>query len=277
MPRTNKKALSLLFCIVPFIALLGILRLQNSRLQSLISPSKEDISDLASRQVSQDQSQLTIFKNLPDFGFRNLMSDWTFLNFLQYFGNNPYRQETGYGLSADYFEVILERDPYFYLAYVYLSSSVSIFAGDAERAIELQEKALKRLSPEFPPEGYFIWRHKGIDEILFLDDAEAASRSHYIASAWAAESSDPRAQEDQYSLRRTADFLAGNPDKTQAQINAWVQVLSSVPDEKTRAQVIENIEAIGYEVVPNEQGSYSVRPKWRDNLGIMAMSKISFL
>ncbi|MGD1943531.1 MAG: hypothetical protein ACFB0G_19730, partial [Leptolyngbyaceae cyanobacterium] len=127
--------------------------------------------------------------------------------------------------------------------------------------VELQERGLQSLSPEFPPEGYFIWRHKGIDEILFLDDAEAASLSHQIAAEWAAQSSDPRAQEDQVSLQQTADFLAGNPDGTQAQIGAWAQVLGAVPDEKTQAEVIKNIEALGYEVVPNEQGSYSIQPQ----------------
>ena len=243
------------------VVTLAVLGLQNLRLQALISPPEQDIAVLAERQVNQDRLQLLLLNNFPDLGFRNLMADWTFLNFLQYFGDNRYRQETGYGLSADYFEVILERDPYFYLAYVYLSSSASIFAGQAERAIKLQERGLESLSPSFPPEGYFIWRHKGIDEILFLDDAEAASLSHHIAADWAAQSSDPRAQEDQYTLRRTADFLASKPDETQAQIGAWAQVLASTPDDKTRARVIENIERIGYEVVPNDQGGYSIRPK----------------
>ena len=239
----------------------GIATMQISRLRSALTPQNSALSQQAELQTQEAQLQLSLLKTLPDLGYRNLIADWTFLNFLQYFGSNEYRQINGYALSADYFDVILERDPYFYLAYVYLSSSVSIFAGQAEKAVELQERGLQYLSPEFPPEGYFIWRHKGIDEVLFLDDAEAASRSHQIAAEWAAQSSDPRAQEDQVSLQRTAEFLASNPDKTQAQIGAWAQVLGSVPDEKTQAEVIKNIEALGYEVVPNEQGSYSIQPR----------------
>ncbi|MEM6433191.1 MAG: hypothetical protein AAF773_04920 [Cyanobacteria bacterium P01_D01_bin.115] len=238
-----------------------ITAMQISRLRSALTPQDSTLPQQAELQTQEAQLQLSLLKTLPDLGFRNLVADWTFLNFLQYFGSNEYRQINGYGLSADYFDVILERDPYFYLAYVYLSSSVSIFAGQAEKAVELQERGLQYLSPEFPPEGYFIWRHKGIDEVLFLDDAEAASRSHQIAAEWAAQSSDRRAQEDQISLQRTAEFLASNPDKTQAQIGAWSQVLGSVPDEKTQAEVIKNIEALGYEVVPNEQGSYSIKPQ----------------
>ena len=239
----------------------GIVTMQVSRLRSALSPQTSALPRQAELQTQEMQLQLSLLKTLPDLGFRNLIADWTFLNFLQYFGSNEYRQINGYGLSADYFDVILERDPYFYLAYVYLSSSVSIFAGQAEKAVELQERGLQSLSPEFPPEGYFIWRHKGIDEILFLDDAEAASHSHQIAAEWAAQSSDPRAQEDQISLQQTAEFLASNPDRTQAQIGAWAQVLGAVPDEKTQAEVIKNIEALGYEVVPNEQGSYSIQPQ----------------
>lgn len=239
----------------------GIVVMQISRLRLVLTPQDSVLPQQAESQTQEAQLQLSLLKVTPDLGFDNLIADWTFLNFLQYFGSNEYRQIDGYGLSADYFDVILERDPYFYLAYVYLSSSVSIFAGQAEKAVELQERGLQALSPEFPPEGYFIWRHKGIDEVLFLDDAEAASRSHHTAAEWAAQSSDPRAQEDRISLQRTAEFLASDPDKTQAQIGAWAQVLGSVPDNKTQAEVIKNIEALGYEVVPNEQGSYSIRPQ----------------
>lgn len=240
---------------------IGIAAIQHHRLQQFLVPEQATVPEQAAIAARKDRSQLQILKTMPDFGFRNLVADWTFLNFLQYFGNAEHRDVMGYGLSADYFEIVLDRDPFSFLPYSYLSSSVSIFAGQPERAVELQEEGLQHLSPSFPPKGYFIWRNKGIDEILFLGDAEAASLSHEIAADWAAQSPYTAAQEDQYSLRRTAEFLASDPDRTQAQLNAWLQVLGSAPDDKTRAEAVEEIGLLGFEIIPNDQGQYTVRPK----------------
>jgi hypothetical protein len=241
------------------IAIAGILALQQTRLQSLTDPQANEIERLAEIEASQNDLQLQLLRNLPDLGFRNLVADWTFLNFLQYFGNHEYRQITGFGLSGDYFDVIINLDPYAYLPYQYLSSSVSLFAAEPERAVALQAKGLESLAPDFPPKSYFIWRHKGIDEILFLDDYEAATHSHEMAADWAAQSSFPLAEDDQHSLRRTAEFLASNPNRTDVQINAWVQVLQSAPDAKTQAVAIENLRALGIEVVQNEDGTLSLQ------------------
>ena len=237
----------------------GIFALQHTRLQSVIAPAASTLPQQAANDVRKSELQLLLLKNLPDFGFRNLIANWTFLNFLQYFGNSDYRQLTGYGLSADYFEVILERDPYDYLPYQYLSSSVSLFAGQPARAVELQEAGLQHLRPNFPVKSFFIWRHKGIDEMLFLDDLPAAIRSHEMAADWASQSSDPRAADAQQSLRQTAEFLRGDPDRETVQINAWAQVLMSAPDDKTRAVAIENIEALGGSIVEQPDGRFAIR------------------
>lgn len=251
-----------------FIVLLlvgGISGLQITRLQSVLNPQAESLPRKAEVQEQTTEAKLSLLRVMPDLGFRNLVADWTFLNFLQYFGNGDYRKVTGYGLSGDFFDVIIDRDPYSYLPYLYLSSSVSLFAGQPERAVTLQEKGLEQLSPTIPPESYFIWRHKGTDEILYLKDYEAAARSHEIAADWAERSPHPGAEQDAVTLRRTAQFLQSQADATQVQVSAWVQVLSYAPDEKTRAVAIQNIEELGYEVVPNDQGGYSIEPKQNDS------------
>jgi hypothetical protein len=247
--------------LITVVLVAGIIQLQRTRLQSTLNPGREMSPEQAAALQEQSAFQLSLIRLMPDFGFDNLTADWVFLNFLQYFGNSDERQLTGYGLSADFFEIILDKDPYSYRPYLYLSSSVSLFAGQPERAVALQERGLQSLTPNLPPNSYFIWRNKGIDEILFLGDYEAATRSHEMAADWAAQSAYPEAEEDQYSLRRTAEFLAQNPDSTNIQISAWVQVLSYAPDDKTRAKAIQNIEALGYEITPSEGGGYSVQPK----------------
>jgi len=238
---------------------IGITSLQNTRLQSVLNPSGDNLSVRAETQERKERGRLALLETMPDFGFRNLIADWTFLSFLQYFGNKELRQETGYRLSGDYFDVIVKRDPYYYLPYVFLSSSVSIFAAQPERAIALQEQGLKSMTPEVPPRSYFVWRHKGIDEILFLGDTEAAQRSHQMASNWAAQSSYPGSDEDSKTLQQTADFLAQDPENVRIRINAWAQVLSSAPDDETRSVAVENIRELGGDVVKTEAGNYQIQ------------------
>ncbi|RZM82259.1 hypothetical protein [Leptolyngbya iicbica] len=237
------------------IALLG---LQKQRLQAIQTPNPESLAIDAANEEQQRELQLTLLQSLPDFGFQNLWADWTFLNFLQYFGNFEYRQETSYRLSGDYFEIILDRDPYAYLPYEYLSSSVSLFAGEPERAVAMQEAGLALLAPDLPPKSYFIWRHKGIDEILFLDDYDASAKSHAMAAAWAAQSSFPGAKEDQHSLKDTADFLAkGDFDPRAVQITAWAQLIRTAPDAQTQDKAIERLRSLfDIEVVWQEDGTF---------------------
>jgi hypothetical protein len=243
------------------ILIIAILGLQKQRLQSIQTPDPGSLAIDAANEEQQRELQLTLLQSLPDFGFRNLWADWTFLNFLQYFGNFEYRQETSYRLSGDYFEIILDRDPYAYLPYEYLSSSVSLFAGEPKRAVAMQEDGLKYLAPDFPPESYFIWRHKGIDEILFLDDYDASAKSHDMAASWAAQSSLPAAKEDQHSLRDTADFLAqGDFDPAAVQITAWAQLIRTAPDAQTQDKAIERLRTqFGVEVVWQEDGNFFLR------------------
>lgn len=246
---------------IPFVlALSGILSLQDRRLKSIISPEVSEVERQAQSQLVQTEFQLDILESSPDFGFSNLVADWTFLGFLQYFGDYDQRQITGYGLSADFFEIIIDRDPYSYNPYLHLSSSVSLFAAQPERAVALQERGLKSLFPGFPKKAYFIWRNKGIDEILFLDDFRAATKSHLIAAEWAAQTPGKEAREDQYSLRTTAEFLATNPDRTQVQANAWLQVLMYAPDDRARGIAIDNLADLGLTVEFSEDGGISVLP-----------------
>jgi hypothetical protein len=238
----------------------GLAAMQRSRLQAFLNPQGAALSEQAQTEARQLALQLSLLKNLPDFGFRNLVADWAFLQFLQYFGNYDFRQETGYGLSADFFDIVIDRDPYSYLPYLHLSSSVSLFAAQPERAVALQEKGLESLSPGFPPKAYFIWRNKGIDEILFLDDFRAATESHIMAAQWAAQTPGEEAQEDQYSLLETAEFIATNPDRTNVQVSAWIMVLTTAPDDQARGVAVDNLRDLGFEATFKEDGGISVLP-----------------
>ena len=85
---------------------------------------RADIEDVPLSELRRQNEvanlRLGLLSQLPNFGFKNLVSSWTFLNFLQYFGDSSARSINGYGLSPTFFEIIVNRDPYFVDSYVYL-------------------------------------------------------------------------------------------------------------------------------------------------------------
>ncbi len=216
------------------------------------------------RQVDQERLRLSLLQKTPSFGFDNLIADWTFLSFLQYFGDEPARQKTDYQLSPDYFEVILSRDPYFIQAYTFLSTSGSIYAGVPVRATEIMQRGLQSLQPNVPPDSFYAWRQLGIDQLLFLGDSQAAQQSFLTAAQWAAQSALPGSRESAALSRQTADFLAANPDSKTAQVSAWVMVLTSAPDDRTRQTAIRQIRSLGGQISQNPDGTFGVRPPAKD-------------
>ncbi|MGB3203278.1 MAG: hypothetical protein WBA99_20395, partial [Nodosilinea sp.] len=115
------------------------------------------------------------------------------------------------------------------------------------------------LSPTLPEDSFYIWRYRGVDELLFLGDADAAQKSYRIAADWARQSSHPDAPVVAENSQRTADFLARNPLSKQAQVNAWASVLGNAFDDATREKAIERINALGGSVFINEAGEISIQ------------------
>lgn len=238
--------------------LLVVLWLQGQRLQAIQSKETQALTILQ-LQDQRDQAQLLLRQRLPTFGYNNMVASWTFLNFLQYFGNTEARQQLGYRLSPDFFEIIVENDPYFVHPYLFLSTSTSFFAGDPDRSVDLMTQGVSNMTPRTPEGGYFVWRYLGIDQLLFLGDGEGARASFETAANWAEQSSLPEAESVAQASRQTAQFLVNNPTSKAAQISAWVQVFSYAIDDQTRRLAIERIEALGGEVLANESGQITVR------------------
>lgn len=239
---------------------LGAIGLQHLRWQKLFASEGAALERQAEFEEEQKALQVQLLQNLPTLGFRNLLSDWAFLQFLQYFGNREQRLITGYDLADDYFEAVIKYDPYHFEPYIFISSTMSLFAAQPERGIELQKQGLESLTPQTPPESYFIWRQIGIDQLLFLGDAEASSASHEMAADWAAQSPYPRAEESERLLRRTAEFLKTDPDSAGVRVSAWLQVLTSAPDAQARDIAVSNIESLGYDVI-RIRGGYTAKPR----------------
>ncbi|BAY75333.1 hypothetical protein NIES25_17760 [Nostoc linckia NIES-25] len=247
--------------VTPFIicaCILGVGLIQFPRLEKLLNSKKSASLETLEKDIKSEKTTLNFLKKVPSFGYDNLIGDWVYLNFLQYFGDDEVRDKTGYSLSPEYFEVILERDPRFLAAYRSLSVSTSLYAAMPERAIALSEKGLKYLSPSVPEKSYYVWRYKGTDELLFLGNPQAAEQSFGTAANWARNFSDEESQFVAVSSQKTAEFLSRNPNSKYAQIATWAIVLNNQVDEKTQKRAISEIEALGGKVIKTPEGNSKI-------------------
>lgn len=246
------------------LCLTGVVLLQRPRLQTKQSQlTKADYL----RQEQTQKINLNILSKIPSFGYNNLLSDWIYLRFIQYFGDGEVREQTGYSLSPKYFQAIVERNPRFVESYILLAPATSIFAGQPQKTVALIEQSLKSISPKTSPLSYYLWIYKGVDEMLFLGDTKAAQQSYEMAAKWAETYKDPVSQQRAANTRQTAQFLAKDPKSKVARIGAWTLVLSSAPDQKTQQRAISQIKALGGEITITPEGRLSVKvPKEDKNL-----------
>ncbi|MEH1780321.1 MAG: hypothetical protein V7L26_14590 [Nostoc sp.] len=252
----SRKAITTPFVI--WACILGVGLIQFPQLQKLINRKQSVSLETLQKEIKSENLRLKFLQKMPSFSYDNFIADLVYLNFLQYFGDDEVRNRTGYSLSPEYFEVILERDPRFLAAYRSLSTSTSLYAGMPERAIALSEKGLKSLSPSVPEKSYYVWRYKGVDELLFLGNAKAAQKSFATAANWASKFSDPESQVIANTSQRTAEFLSRNPNSRYAQISSWSMVLNNHVDQRTQKRAIREIEALGGKVITTPEGTNKI-------------------
>jgi tetratricopeptide (TPR) repeat protein len=245
-------------------AFTAIIYLQTPQLASLKQQNKNVDKAYLQQQEADLKTQLAIAKTLPTFGFDNLIADWHFIDFLQYFGDIDLRAQAGYGAAMEYFEAMLDRDPRFLYAYFYLSSTGSIYAGKPEQSVELMNRGLKSLTPQVPDRGYYIWRLKAVDELLFLDRIPDARQSMLKAADWASQAATPEGQNVANLSRGTANYLARNPNSKQAQFDAWNMVLGAAVDDVVVKRAIAGIRSTGGKVTISSDGKLKTEPPAKD-------------
>ena len=205
------------------------------------------------RQEKLQANNLNIIDSSPSFGFDNLIADWMYLQFIQYFGDTDARKVTGYQLISDYFQEIVERDPRFEGAYMKLSTTNTIFAGKPKLTVELLRESLEHLPPT-SERGYQLWVYKATDELLYLNDLQAAKFSYQQAVEWAKQSNDPRSDAIVNYAQRMLQFVESNPNTREGRIGAWTIILTTTGQETVQKRVIEEIEKLGGEVVTTPDG-----------------------
>lgn len=242
---------SLILPILVLIASLGgVVLLQLPR-------ANEDKSSLtkaeALKEEQQKQLRLNVLRQLPSFGYDNLLANWIFLDFIQYYGDGPSRNLTGNSLSGNYFETVINKDPRFVEAYLLLAPATSLFAGEPIKSVELMQQGLQYVTPQIDL-AYQIWIYKALDEILFLGDYETAKRSYETAANWALYHDTDIAKVAAQRSRETAAFLATNPDGRLVQASAWMGVYTNARDDQTRELALKEMKKLGAEVIitPNK-------------------------
>ena len=236
----------------------AIITLQISRLNETTNLSDQVNSQQLELQSTALVRQLQIAQRTPNLGFANLIADWYFLGFLQYFGDTEVREQTNYQASPEFFKVIIDKDPWFFPAYLFLSTSVSVYAAEPQISVDLTNQGLSYMTPEVPPESAIVWRYKGLDEFLFLKNFEAAQQSYQQAATWAQQSPNAAVKETAVLSQQTAEFIAENPNSKQVLLMGWMQVLNQAIDEITFNLAVYQINALGAEVVVDDDGEFRI-------------------
>ncbi|RPH90309.1 MAG: hypothetical protein EHM73_06695 [Chroococcales cyanobacterium metabat2.561] len=235
--------------------IMAIVEMQQEKVKTL---TKEKLLERNYAQESRlENAQVELLKNIPSFGFDNMLANWSMLQFIQYYGDGDARRETGYGLSPDFMEIVTKNDPKFIRAYLMMSVASSVNAGKPERTIEIMNKGLSKLTPDVT-DAYFLWLYKGVDELLFLGDIPAAKKSYQMAGDWAKIAGNEFIEK---SARGTVKFLETNPDSRAPRVGAWMLVWLNSKDEETRRLAQENIEKLGGKLVINNNQVMAIPPK----------------
>ncbi len=254
VPKYNKL---ISICLGLTLCSVGLVKLQRKQLEQKLSAKN------INTYLEQEQYQKTTLElqaNMPAFGFNNLIADWNYLQFIQYFGDAEAREVTGYSLVTDYFEVAVDKDPHFTQSFLAFSAANSLFAGQPKKTVELINQVLESASPDLPGYPFLLWTYKATDEILFLGNLGAAKNSYEMAAEWASMRNDDLGKEMASRYLATAKFLASNPDSTDAQIGAWVNVLSQAQDVKTQQHAIKQLEKLGVEITFDSDGRLEIKP-----------------
>lgn len=238
-----------LTAIAPFICLAGTVILQAQEYKK--SLHKLNYANYVS-QENQEAKLIEFQQQSPNLGFDNLIADWSYLNFVQYFGDANARETIGYKLIPEYFETITSIDPRFTQAHLRLSIANSMYAGNAEKTIVLMEQVLDSVDPA-SEEAALLWTSKGLDELLFLGDKKAAIRSYKIAAQWAELSNNIRP--DGLTIKDLEEALESTDeiDLKKAQIRAWSSVLVHIRDNQKKKEIKDKIDNLKAEILVLEK------------------------
>jgi hypothetical protein len=251
-----KQPLELIICLSTLIV--AVTGIQLGKLETLKANARSLNPDTLKRETKIKASSLETWKKMPAFGFKNLIADLTFINYLQYFGDQEAREINGYGIGLDYFDVIVNKDPKFYYSYFFLSAVGSVYAAEPDKSIALMNQGFKNITPQAPENSYYLWRMKGVDELLFLNKPQFAQQSMQKAADWARLTGGTEGHRVAAISQHTADSLAKNPNNKEAQFSGWSLVLGNAVDINAKKIAVRKLRELGGKVYLDENGQIKV-------------------
>lgn len=239
---------------IALAALTGVVLIQRSQLEQpsgwIENPKQAE---------EQETLKLKLLSRAPTFGLDNVMADWVFLNFLQYYGDDAAREKTGYSLSPQYFDIVTRLDPRFTDVYMFISSAVSYQLGKPDLAIELMKRGTVALSPKANPKAFQVWRFMGLDQLLLLGDVPGSVYSHEMAAEWVKGTPD---EELAPIFQGTAKFLRNDPNSLPVRVFSWGSIYEQakmVGDQSTQKRAKEAIENLGGKIFERD-GKTVIQP-----------------
>ncbi|HEY9690350.1 MAG TPA: hypothetical protein V6D46_10190 [Coleofasciculaceae cyanobacterium] len=223
---------------IALLAIGGIITHQRATIER--APKGLEDPDLAQ---DRTRTQLQLAAKLPSLGFDNVLANWAFLSYLQYFGDTEVRQATGYTANEDYFEVMTLRDPRFTTLAPFISAGVAYYAGKPEKSVALMTRMTDALDPQRQPDAFWVWRFKAFDQYLLLNDIPATITSLEMAGRWAAVTQKYRSVAPFF--QETADFLRRDPNTQAVRFYAWNEVYQAAVDSLVIQRAEQELLAMG--------------------------------
>jgi tetratricopeptide (TPR) repeat protein len=183
---------------------------------------------------------LDALAKLPDFGNRDLVADFLWLRFIQYFGDSSVRAKSGYGLSYKYLKTITDRDPHFDNAYRIANLAVAYRMGRTDLADALLAKGIQA-----NPKSYLIWQTRGFLHFLYTGNIPKAvycfRRNAGIAVAVGGNSQQHWGNY-WFAMSKYLEVSKSN-DWTRRQI--WAEVYANSSDTSTQALALTQLAKLG--------------------------------
>jgi hypothetical protein len=242
-PRLARLGSGVLKLTIAALAIGGIIQLQQPQLTQLAAREVASAED-----QRQEALRLSLVRRSPSFGFDNLMADWAFLNLIQYDGDSATRKAVGYDLAPKYFDLMTRLDPRFVEGYIFLSGIMSYQMGKPEEAIALMDRGTAALTPKDHPRAFLVWRLKGLDQLLMVNDLQGSQFSYDQAGDWALASSDADTRQVGPIFKQTAEFIRTDPNNKQMLLWSWSSIYDQsvmTRDEATKARARAKLLEIG--------------------------------
>lgn len=194
----------------------------------------------------ETDSILAVSKVMPSFGGQNLLADFLWLRFVQYFGDTEVREKTGYGLNFEYLQAITDRNPQFENAYLIANLAVAAKMGRTDLAEQLLLKGIQH-----DPDSYYLWQYRGFLHFMYTGDVKKAAYSfRQNAGLAVAQEGNAKQHWGNYWLLM-AKSLETFPPTPWLRRSVWQEIYFDNANKETQAHALKQLKTLGVILKPD--------------------------